>query len=208
MSRIPIALLVLPILLSACSSTRETQPPRTAREQLLISSAVDHALDRLDLDIPPGTRIWVDAENFDGYDQKYAVAAIRDRLLRNGGLLVAERGAADAVVEVRAGALSTNSSDMLIGIPSIPLPVPMVGAMQTPEMSLLKKAQDEGVAKLGLTAYDAKTGALAPYSPAGPAYGYATDRRWVVLSLIEWTESDTLPDAAAAARDSSSDAAR
>jgi hypothetical protein len=208
MSRVRIALLVLPALLSACSSVRETQPPRTADEQLLISSAVDHALEDLDLGIPPGTRIWVDAANFGGYDEKYAVGAIRDHLLRSGGRLVADRGAADTVVEIRAGALSTNSGNMLIGIPSLALPVPLIGNMQTPELSLLKRAKDEGVAKIGLTAYDAKTGALAPYSPADPAYGYATNRRWVILSLIEWTEDDALPEAAAAARDRSSGGAR
>jgi hypothetical protein len=208
MSRARIALLVLPALLSACSSVRETQPPRTADEQLLISSAVDYALEGLDLGIPPGTRIWVDAANFDGYDEKYAVGAIRDHLLRSGGRLVADRAAADTVVEIRAGALSTNSGNMLIGIPSLALPVPLVGNMQTPELSLLKRAEDEGVAKIGLTAYDAKTGTLAPYSPADPAYGYATNRRWATLSLIEWTEDDALPEAAAEARDRSSGGAR
>ncbi len=207
MSRVRIALLVLPALLSACSSVRETQPPRTADEQLLISGAVDHALEDLDLGIPPGTRIWVDAANFDGYDEKYAVGAIRDHLLRSGGRLVDDRGAADTVVEIRAGALSTNSGNMLIGIPSLALPVPLVGNMQTPELSLLKRAEDEGVAKIGLTAYDAKTGALAPYSPADAAYGYATNRRWVILSLIEWTEDDAPPEAAEA-RDRSSGGAR
>jgi hypothetical protein len=115
-------MLVVPVLLSACTSMRETQPLRTANEQLLISGAVDHALDRLRLGIPPGTKIWVDAAYFDGYDQKYAVGAIRDYLLRRGGRLVADRAAAETVVEIRAGALSTNSDDMLIGFPAWPCP--------------------------------------------------------------------------------------
>lgn len=193
MLHVRMAMLILLAPLSACSSMRETQPPRTATEQLLMSSAVDHALDGLQLGIPPGTKIWVEAAYFDGYDQKYAVGAIRDYLLRRGGRLVADRGAADTVVEIRAGALSTNSDDMLIGFPSIGLPVPTVGSMQTPELSLVKRSENQGVAKLGLTAYDAKTGRLAPYSPATPAYGYATNKRWVILSLFEWTETDTLP---------------
>ena len=201
-------MLVVPALLSACSSMRETQPPRTADEQLLISSAVDHALQRLKLGIPRGAKIWVEEKYFDGFDQKYAVAAIRDYLLRRGGQLVPDRGAADTVVEIRAGALSTNSDDMLIGFPSLALPVPLVGNMQTPEMAFVKQSQDQGVAKLGLTAYDAKSGQRAPFSPAGPTYGYSTSERWVILSLIEWTDRDTLPKAADEESERSAEAAR
>lgn len=190
-------------VLSACSTERETEPPRTANEQLLISSAVDHALDGLQLNIPPNTKIWVNADYMDGLDQKYAVGAIRDYLLRRGGLLVADQAAADTVVEIRAGALSTNSNDMLIGLPSMALPIPFTGAAKTPELSLFKESERQGVAKLGITAYDAKSGALAPYSPAAPAYGFATVKRWLVLSLISWDEDDLLPKAAEDARDRS-----
>ena|SRR5262245_33035321 len=196
-------LLSASIVLSACSTVRETQPARTADEQLLISSAVDHALAGLKLDIPHGTKIWVDAENFEGFDQKYAVSAIHDFLLHRGAYLVADRGAADTVVEIRAGALSTNSDDLLIGIPSMALPVPMAGAMGTPELSLLKRSEDQGVAKLGITAYDAQTGALVPYSPSEPAYGFSTARQWVVLSLISWKVEDVLPEAGKQAEDRS-----
>jgi hypothetical protein len=178
----------------ACSSERETQPARTASEQLMISSAVDHALDRLHVDIPRGTRIWVNADNFEGYDQKYAVGAIRDHLLRQGALLVADKGQADTIVEIRSGALSTDENSMLIGIPSMALPVPFVGATSTPELSLLKRSNEKGVAKIGVTAYDAKTGAMAPYSPAQPTYGFSDRTRWVVFSLIDWSNSDTLPE--------------
>jgi hypothetical protein len=182
------------VVVAGCSSQRESQPARTASEELLISSAVDHALDRLHVNIPKGTRVWVNADNFDGYDQKYAVGAIRDRLLRQGALLVTDKAQADTIVEIRSGALSTDQNGMLIGIPSMALPVPFVGATSTPELSLLKRTNDKGVAKIGVTAYDAKTGALAPYSPAQPTYGFSKRTRWVVLSLIDWDNSNTLPD--------------
>jgi hypothetical protein len=202
-SSLRFVLLCASVVLSACSTVRETQPARTADEQLLISSAVDHALANLKLEIPQGTKIWVNAENFDGVDQKYAVGAIRDFLLHRGGYLVADRAAADTVVEIRAGALSTNSDDLLIGIPSMALPVPFAGAMGTPELSLLKETEDQGVAKLGITAYDAKTGALVPYSPSEPAYGFSTTRAWLVLSLISWKVEDVLPEVAREAQDRS-----
>src|SRR5262249_56835773 len=124
---------------AGCWPARETEPARTATEQLMISTAVDRAVDRLNLKIPAGTKLWVDAANFDGYDQKYAVGAIRDRLLREGAGLVADRGQADAVVEIRAGALSTDSDDLLIGLPSMVLPIPLAGPAKTPDGALAKK---------------------------------------------------------------------
>lgn len=192
MGRIAAVSFLLLFALAGCSTSRETEPARTATEQLMISTAVDRALDRLNVTIPEGTKIWVDAANFEGYDAKYAVGAIRDRLLHLGAHLVADRGQADAVVEIRAGALSTNSDDLLVGIPAIELPIPMAGAAKTPELALLKKNHDEGVAKIGITAYDAKSGAIAPFTLSEPIYGFSNRTRWVVLSFFGWTRTDLM----------------
>jgi hypothetical protein len=69
------------------------------------------------------------------------------------------------------------------------------------------QAEDQGVAKIGLTAYDAKSGEIAPYSPAEPTFGYATRQRWVILSLFEWMDSDALPASAVEERSRSGRAA-
>jgi len=42
--------------LAGCSTARESEPARTATEELLISTAVDRALDGLQLKIPEGTQ--------------------------------------------------------------------------------------------------------------------------------------------------------
>ncbi|WP_162912915.1 DUF6655 family protein [Rhodospirillaceae bacterium SYSU D60014] len=189
--------LLLPILApitAGCSGTRRTEPSRTATEQLLISAAVDHALDGLDLGIPQGTKLWVDARYFESIDRDYAVGAIRNHLLREGGRLVNGRAEADAVVEIRSGALSTDRNEMFVGIPSVDLPIPLVENASTPELGILKKNDETGVAKIGMTIYEMKTGALAPYSPAAPAYGFSDRTRWVVLSLISWTNTDVMPE--------------
>lgn len=189
-----ICLLMLALALGACTSARETQPQRTATEQLLLSSAVDHALDRLDLRIPPGTRLWVDDGYFDAFDQGYAIGAIRDALLRRGGRLVRSRDQADAVVEIRAGALSVDEAETLVGIPSIAVPVPLTGIVDTPELALLKHAEQRGLVKIGMTIYDAGNGALLPWSPRTPLIGQSHSTRWVVLFLVSWTDQDILPE--------------
>src|SRR5215475_6107863 len=94
---------VLLLLLGACTVARESNPPRTATEEMLISTAIDRAVEGLKLDIPKGTSVYVDSSNFDGYDSKYAVASVAERLLVLGGRLETDRAKADTVVALQAG---------------------------------------------------------------------------------------------------------
>src|SRR6202000_390743 len=99
---IPAAILCA-ALLAGCTTARSTAPLRTASEQLLISAAADRAASQLSLGIPKGTRIFVDSQDFQGYDNGYAIAASRTQLLKNGLMLVDERPRAEAVVQVSSG---------------------------------------------------------------------------------------------------------
>jgi hypothetical protein len=175
--------------LSGCSSMRETAPDRSAREQLLISTAADRAAERLNLKIPAGTKLFVDAQYMEGADSKYAVAAVRDRLLLNGGRLVEKREQADAVVEVRAGALSLDEQKMLVGIPSWDVPVPLSGgAVKIPEIALYSEKERVGVAKLAATSYAVADGKLIDSS--GPQFGYAHEIEKTVLLFLTWRSTD------------------
>jgi hypothetical protein len=117
------------LAVGACTTVRETNPPRTATEELLISTAADRAADRLSPAIPNGTKVFVDATYLDGTDAKYATATMRDRLLKLGAHLVVDRKSADMVVELRAGSLSIDEHSFLIGIPSFAVPVPLAGTL-------------------------------------------------------------------------------
>lgn len=177
--------------LAACSSAKESNPQRTATEQLMISTAADRAAERLTLDIPRGSKIFVDATNFEGTDGKYAIAAIRDKLLRDGGQLMKDRDSADMVVEIRSGALSMDDEQTLVGIPKFDVPIPLTGSVPFPEIALFKKRQRTGIAKFGATGFGAKDGAYAASS--GPQYGLSRETEWVVLLFISWTTTDYVP---------------
>ena len=84
MNRNLLAILFTCTFLSACSTATESNPPRTATEQLLISSAAERAADKLSFGIPKGTKVFVDSGNFEGYDGKNAISAIRTSLLKQG----------------------------------------------------------------------------------------------------------------------------
>ena len=96
------------LFLAGCITERGTSPLRTATEELLISTAADRAAGKLAEQIPANIRAYLDAY-IDAPDGIYATRAIRDRLLRRGIVLADDRTAADVIIEVRSGALSTDA---------------------------------------------------------------------------------------------------
>jgi len=189
-SRFCAGLLVLG-LCAACADNRESLPARTATEQLLFSSAVDRVSDRLALEIPTGNKVFMDAQYVEGTDSKYLVASLRDRILRHGGRLVTSREEADLVIEPRVGALSVDRSTILFGIPAFPIPIPLVGNIEFPELAIYKRDKRQGVIKLAITSFDAKTGAL--HQSTRPEYDFSERTDWGFLLFFNWQENNLMP---------------
>jgi hypothetical protein len=180
--------IVLGVFLGGCTTLRKTETPRTASQQLLISTAAERSAEQLALNLPADTKVFVDSQYFEGMDSKYAVGAIRDRLLKHGARLVDEKKDADVVLEIRSGALSVDDRNTLVGIPSFSIPVPLAGPLQFPEIALFKSEEEQGVSKVAMTGYETKTGALKVSS--GPVYGLSHRRRLTVLFFFSWSADD------------------
>jgi hypothetical protein len=181
---------LLAVTLTACSSKRETEPPRSATEQLLFSAAADRAADKLAFALQPGTRVFIDGAFVEGTDSKYLLSAIRDRILRKGGDVTDKKEEAELVVEPRIGAISVDGDRTLFGTPAIP--VPLVG-LQVPEIALFKRSHQQGVIKLAATAYNPKSGMLV--QSLDPVYGFSNRREWTALIFFSWGSNDLMPDA-------------
>ncbi|MGH6828226.1 MAG: DUF6655 family protein [Rhizomicrobium sp.] len=178
--------------MSACTTERSSVPQRTATEQLLISTAADRAAGELSLDIPRNTKVFIDRQYFQGYDDGYALNAIRTQFLKQGLDVVDDRAHAEAIVTVASGALSTDENSLLIGIPALQLPFFPIGtSLSVPEIALFKSAQDKGVAKFAATGYDAKTGKLI--ATVDPQYGVSHQTNHTVLLFFSWRTGDLLP---------------
>ncbi len=187
-------------LAGGCTTVTMTEPPETATEQLLITTAIDNAVANMNVGIPPGTKIFVDTSYFDGVgrDQKvlfpkYAMAAIREKLLRSGALLAPDRQTADMIVEARTGAQSVDHNSLFVGIPSISIPIPpyFVTPVTTPELALFKRDRQTGVAKLAIVAYRQGTGAFV--SASGPSFGSSNHTETTILLLFDNITSDIEP---------------
>lgn len=154
-------LLILPAVVG-CGTTRTTDTQRAATEMLLVSQAVDHAVSQVDGSPLAGKLVFLDTQYLDGtVDKGYVISSLRQHLLAHGALLMDERGRSDYVVEVRSGGVGTDRSGLLIGTPSMTIPAVPGGAglpTSVPEIALIKKTDQKGVAKLAVFAYQRQTG--------------------------------------------------
>ena len=176
-----LTLAVLTALAAGCGTTRMTDTSRTGTEQLLISNAVDQAVSRLDFHRLAGQPVFLDPQYLDGtVDKGYVVSTLRQNLLACGCLLQEERAKATYVVEPRAGGIGTDNNSLLVGIPQTTLPTPVPGQTATiPELPLAKKAEQTGVAKIAVFAYNRKTG--EPVFQSGVVRAVSTSKEvWVL----------------------------
>jgi hypothetical protein len=187
MFRLLSAALLLALMLCGCTTNRETDPQRSATEELLISTAADRAAEQLWLDLGPNNKAFLDTTNFEGLDSKYAIATIRSSLLRHGIRFVGDKKDADTIIEIRAGALSIDKHETLFGIPSFNLPIPLAGPLATPEIALYSSNKQEGIAKFGATAYDAKDGHFIAEST--PPLGRSRLEKQAIL-IVSWLHDD------------------
>ena len=185
----PIAAL---LALAACSTARESEPGRTATEQLLFSVAAERAVDQLALDIPPDTKVFVDPAYVEGTDSKYLLSTIRNRVLKHGAALVDGKEQADTVIEPRIGAISIDRGKMLVGTPGFDIPMPLAGDLGFPNLAIYKTDTQQGVIKVAATSYDPKTGKLI--KDQEPVYGFSHKTDQVVLFLFSWSGNDLMPD--------------
>jgi hypothetical protein len=153
--------LALPIV--GCGTTRSTDTNRTATEQLLVSDAIDRALQSMNLQTLSGQSVFFDDSKLaDVVDKNYLISSMRQYLLANGCSLKDKREDADFVVEARAGAVGTDRSDLLFGLPS--MNVPQIALVQPvnaiiPEIPIAKRKDQRGIAKIAVFAYHRQTGA-------------------------------------------------
>jgi len=143
MKHLILAVLIL-IHLAGCATRAVSTTPRTAIEQMLLSTAVDTALEKFELPQVEGRKVYVDLTNLTGDDAEYMKVAVRARFAELGATLTATPDQAEFIAEIASGCLGTEYKSFIIGIPSFPVPgspTPM------PELSLFRKVEQTGIMK-------------------------------------------------------------
>ncbi|WP_435994242.1 DUF6655 family protein [Brevundimonas sp. LjRoot202] len=178
--------------MGACASTTETHPSRTATEQLLVARAADRAVEGLILPVPRGTRVYVDDAYFRAENAPYAVSAIRGALSEAGYALASSKQEADAVLELRAGALSLEQMRRVFGIPEMRIPInDSFNVVSMPELSVYSRRDRIGVAEFSGFLYEPKTG--APLGAVMPMTGEYRLRSHKLLMIVAWGQQSIEP---------------
>ena len=145
-----------------CGTTKWSDTNRTGTEQLLISNAIDRVVSKIDFSPMRNKKCFLDTTAIaQTTDRDYLAMAIRQHLATAGAILAADEAGADYIVEVRAGAIGTDRDDLLLGIPATTLPAlptTSYSATTIPEIPIVKRTKQRGVAKIALFAYNKTSG--------------------------------------------------
>jgi hypothetical protein len=159
------------IAAAGCGTTRWTDTQRTATEQILVTDAIDRAVNQISFRPLAGQTVFLDTQYLklanpallNNDDPQYLISSLRQHLLASGCILKEKREDALYVVEARSGVLGTDRHDLLYGVPQTNLagvaPVQGFGVPAAiPEIPLAKKTVQRGVAKIAVFAYHRETG--------------------------------------------------
>lgn len=184
-------------LIAGCSSSiRVTDPPRSATEQFLVSTAAAEAVAQLAIEPLRGRSVYVDPQYFAASEQPFVIGELRSRLLLGGVQLTNSRTSAQVVMEVRSGGVGIDRADKFIGIPPVLLNSSAISTadgvpLATPELSVLKNVDQRGIASVAYVAYWRETGEIIAAS--GPYVGYTRREDWWYFGLGTGTVGDIPP---------------
>jgi hypothetical protein len=158
-----------------CASMKESDTARTGLEQLLISSAVDDSLNKVDFRPVSGAKVFVKTDYLDCVDKNYILMSIRSRLLIQDCTLVDKADDADVCLEVASGGVGTDRTELTLGTPEISF-----GPMgHLPKLSVYERKKAMGTAKLSIIATDTKT--KLPVINSGYALARSDHQHWTML---------------------------
>ena len=141
---------------------------------------------------PPGRRVFVSDTYFRAESAPYAISAIRSALSQAGYALADDRGSAEVIFELRAGALSIEQMRRVFGLPEMRIPInDSLNVVSLPEMSIYSLRDRVGVAEFSGFVYDARTG--QPLGAVTPATGEYRLRSHKALMIISWGQTRAMP---------------
>ena len=193
------ALMGAVIVACGCTSTiRTTDPPRTASEQFLLSSAAQRAVDQLSVEGLRGRRVYVDSAYFAASEAAFVLGELRAKLLLGGVQLTPKPEDAIIVLEVRSGGVGIDRSDFLLGVPSLVISAGDSDGgglartpLATPEVAIVKNQYQQGIASVAFIAYWRDTGEVVAFS--GPFIGRTEREDWWIFGLGRRTIGDIPP---------------
>lgn len=169
-----IALLLLAVIFCSCSVNRISTTRKTAVEKALISKACNDVIFNLKINSGNFKKVYIEWSESeiqksslicgDAICNETPYELIQDlminKLLGSNFLIAKKKEDADIIVNPIIYFSDIDDDNSLLGIPSIPIPLPGVGTVNTPEISLFSINSQYGRSKFALNLIDAKEGKL------------------------------------------------
>ena len=149
----------------------------TATEQLLISNAVDDSLSNIDFGKFAGHNVFLEEKYMESIDKPYILGSVRHRLMMQGVRIVDKKEDSDVTIEMRSGAVGTDSSKMFVGVPEVVVP----GMVTIPELRVMNRDMQQATAKIGMVAYHTETGQVL--GDGGVSLSQSDRNNWYVLGV-------------------------
>lgn len=200
------------VLIAGCALEQEmSRTPRTAVEQVLLTQAVEQALENLWVRLPEGVNVDVDATGLENDRSRLRttnadlgaidrpsrdIFYIRDlvaaELGRRGYRVSARDTESPYLVRVMAESFGTMQGTIFVGMPPVQS---VLIPFSLPELTLYKNQSQSGYARLHLDIYDNRTGEFLGSTPK--LVGRSFYNQYTLLIFATWNRTDvTAPPAA------------
>ncbi len=142
--------------LSSCTHTYQfTYTKKSGIEQLLVTKAVQEAIQMMTVDMK-GSKVFVDVACLMRDEQSYIRKAFTHWFLEAGVFISEYPWDADYIVSVLVKVAGTDGDQLLLGVPSIPIPLTI--GITTPALTILSQMNQEGRVEMEAMIYSTNGG--------------------------------------------------
>lgn len=170
----------LVLMLSGCADPKITNTGRNAVEQLLLTTAVDRSVAKLDFRMLAKDKVRFDYSLLaTQVDKNYVQASLESTVSAAGAIIALKADEAKFVLRPVCATLATEDNKVMFGTPQLPVPIPdMSLSLVIPELPLYKRVTRQGVCKLYIEVLDAKTNKQLKL--LGPVVSKSINNNWVI----------------------------
>ncbi len=144
------------LIVSSCTHTyQSTYTKKSGIEQLLVTKAVDEAIQMMTVDIK-GSKVFVDVACLMRDEQSYIRKAFTHWFLDAGVLVSEYPWDANYIVSVLVKVAGTDGDQIFVGVPSIPIPLAI--SLTTPALTIFSQTIQEGRVEMEVVIYSPKAG--------------------------------------------------
>ena len=172
---------VTALLMSGCADPNITRTGRNAIEQLVLTTAADRTVSKMDFRMLKGEKVRFDYGNMTPQvDKNYIQGILEARISAAGAIIALKPEEAKYVLRPLCATFATEDDRIMFGTPQLPIPIPQAGiSVIIPELPIFKRIRRFGHCKLAVEIVDAKTNKQIRVE--GPFISGAVNTNWVIL---------------------------